>query len=388
MRSPITTLITLVAVGGIGLGTGAQSAVAQCECGTILTPQGAKRALELIAAGAYDPKPGPRAIVYVPLTFHVVRTSAGEGGLPADRICETLDDVDVGLLDTDIQFYLAGPIDYIDDDDFYYNIDTMGEINALRRTNVVPATINCYFTENLAREGGPICGISSFTWSPVQGIVMDNDCTAVWWNHTTFPHEVGHYFDLVHTHETAYGAECVDGSNCDTAGDLLCDTPADPGLGNHNVTGACIYVGDEIDPCHGDPYDPDTTNMMSSSRPSCRTSFTPQQTDKAHATLFNLRPELVHHELPAPFDCNANGVRDDCDIANGTSSDVNANGVPDECECVGDLDGDDDTDQGDLGVLLKDWNCTGGNCAGDLDADGDTDQADLGILLADWGCTP
>jgi hypothetical protein len=57
-----------------------------------------------------------------------------------------------------------------------------------------------------------------------------------------------------------------------------------------------------------------------------------------------------------------------------------------ESECVGDLDGDGDTDQADLGVLLADWNCTGGNCPGDADGDGDTDQQDLGILLADWGC--
>jgi hypothetical protein len=55
-------------------------------------------------------------------------------------------------------------------------------------------------------------------------------------------------------------------------------------------------------------------------------------------------------------------------------------------ECPGDLDGDGDTDQGDLGILLADWGCTGGGCAGDLDNDGDTDQGDLGILLADWGC--
>ena len=55
-------------------------------------------------------------------------------------------------------------------------------------------------------------------------------------------------------------------------------------------------------------------------------------------------------------------------------------------ECVGDLDGDGDTDQADLGVLLADWGCTGGNCPGDLDGDGDTDHGDLGILLADWGC--
>jgi len=53
--------------------------------------------------------------------------------------------------------------------------------------------------------------------------------------------------------------------------------------------------------------------------------------------------------------------------------------------CVGDLDGDGDTDQSDLGILLTDWGCTS-DCVGDLDGDDDTDQGDLGVLLADWGC--
>jgi hypothetical protein len=53
--------------------------------------------------------------------------------------------------------------------------------------------------------------------------------------------------------------------------------------------------------------------------------------------------------------------------------------------CAGDLDGDNDTDQSDLGILLADWGCTS-SCTGDLDGDDDTDQSDLGILLADWGC--
>ena len=54
--------------------------------------------------------------------------------------------------------------------------------------------------------------------------------------------------------------------------------------------------------------------------------------------------------------------------------------------CVGDLDGDGDTDHADLGTLLGDWECSGGGCVGDLDGDGDTDHDDLGILLADWEC--
>jgi chitinase len=52
--------------------------------------------------------------------------------------------------------------------------------------------------------------------------------------------------------------------------------------------------------------------------------------------------------------------------------------------CAGDLDGDDDTDLADLGVLLASYDIDGG---GDLNGDGNTDLSDLGILLADWGCT-
>ena len=54
--------------------------------------------------------------------------------------------------------------------------------------------------------------------------------------------------------------------------------------------------------------------------------------------------------------------------------------------CPGDVDGDGDTDHSDLGALLADWGCTGGDCVGDLDGDGQTGHSDLGILLSDWGC--
>ena len=54
----------------------------------------------------------------------------------------------------------------------------------------------------------------------------------------------------------------------------------------------------------------------------------------------------------------------------------------------GDLNYDKCVDQADLGILLADWGCTGGDCPGDVDRDGDTDQGDLGLLLAHWeeGC--
>ena len=51
----------------------------------------------------------------------------------------------------------------------------------------------------------------------------------------------------------------------------------------------------------------------------------------------------------------------------------------------GDLNGHGCVDQADLGILLADWGCTGGDCPGDCDGDGDTDQSDVGILLSHWG---
>lgn len=61
--------------------------------------------------------------------------------------------------------------------------------------------------------------------------------------------------------------------------------------------------------------------------------------------------------------------------------------------CPGDLDGDAEVTQSDLGILLADYGCTGpppvppnpGDCRGDADGDGDTDQSDLGLLLSRYG---
>ena len=85
--------------------------------------------------------------------------------------------------------------------------------------------------------------------------------------------------------------------------------------------------------------------------------------------------------LPGPEDCNTNGVRDDCDIAMGTSLDLNHDGIPDECECPADLDGDGDVGIDDLLAVLAAW----GTDAGDVTGDGTTDVNDLLEVMAAWG---
>ncbi len=93
-----------------------------------------------------------------------------------------------------------------------------------------------------------------------------------------------------------------------------------------------------------------------------------------------------------PFDCNGNGIPDDCDLADGLEGDANGNGIPDSCEgCVADLDGDGFIGAGDLAIVLASWSIDGscGGCEGDLDGDGVVDAGDLASVLAAWGpCGP
>ncbi|MCH2152917.1 MAG: hypothetical protein MK089_06205 [Phycisphaerales bacterium] len=84
-------------------------------------------------------------------------------------------------------------------------------------------------------------------------------------------------------------------------------------------------------------------------------------------------------------DCNGNRVSDACDIANGTSEDANGNGIPDECDnpCLGDADGDGDSDVDDILEVLGNFGSNSGG--GDVDGDGDCDVDDILQVISYYG---
>ena len=101
---------------------------------------------------------------------------------------------------------------------------------------------------------------------------MDNQSTTNT-ESTTLIHEFGHHFNLIHTHGTSNDPgstdELVNGSNCVSAGDRLCATPADPLLNSSNVSSVnCLYTGSATDTL-GQVYEPDTSNIMSYSPNIC-----------------------------------------------------------------------------------------------------------------------
>ena len=107
----------------------------------------------------------------------------------------------------------------------------------------------------------------------------------------------------------------------------------------------------------------------------------------------------VNPDTPVVFDCNSNGIPDECEIDAGSGApggpffcvqncdpDCNGNGLPDDCDVPGDTNGDGSADDADLVQLAG---CLDGpgvavtsmcQCMLDRDGDGDIDLADFAAL--------
>jgi len=241
---------------------------------------------------------------HIPLALHIVQRTNGTGGLSGTVLNQTLTLLDAAYIQANIDFYKYS-LDYINNDIYYY-IDNQEEEDALREINVVPNAINVYFV-----NGFGYAGLSSFTFNQVQGIIIKNSAATA----STFPHEIGHYFNLFHTHQTGIftgsgwtnyekkenivrelESPCF---NANRRGDLLIDTEADHNLldigGNSHVNNNCEYAPFKtfVDDCGNSNYSPNVRNIMSYSLWACRDEFTLQQIWRMHYTIENQRSELI-----------------------------------------------------------------------------------------------
>ena len=129
----------------------------------------------------------------------------------------------------------------------------------------VENVINVYYVETIINDP-PAVGYAYFPGGP-DVIVLEKGSGAL-----TLAHEMGHFFGLYHTFEVELGIEFVNGTNCATSGDLVCDTPAD----NQGPVNDCQYDAYIADG-NGDPYIPHINNIMSYYPPDCIFQFTAGQ---------------------------------------------------------------------------------------------------------------
>lgn len=216
----------------------------------------------------------------IPIRAYIIADSYGRGGISTSGINTAIAEANRNYASMDMQFYVKEIVRINNSDLYYFNGN---EEDYLMRNYYRAGVINAYFT-NL--EGA--CGYAHFPGDGRDMIVMNNDCAT---NGSTFSHELGHYFSLFHTHETAYGAEDPDGDNCGRAGDLICDTPADPNLSGR-VSSSCAYVGNRL-------YNPDARNLMSYSQKQCRSRFSAMQKHRIQGCLYIDRSYLLECGSPS-----------------------------------------------------------------------------------------
>ena len=243
----------------------------------------------------------------VPIKLHIVGYSDSSNAIDSISVLNEINVINSYYYDAGIQFEHCGNINYVFNNEYalFEKINDETLCDSADIQNV----LNIYFVPRLYKISSGdtvnLCGYAYLSGVTKNRIIMKNSCAS---NGSTLAHEIGHYFSLYHTHSSSNGDELVNGSNCSTAGDSFCDTPADPTLSTSTVTNSCNYIGNEQD-SNGDFYEPDVTNFMSYSRKSCRDFFSIEQLSQMNAYLFFYRNYLV-----CPLDIDSSFVAEEFDF--------------------------------------------------------------------------
>ena len=287
-------------------------------CGTIDPTPAQARLLIQEANQALQRKRASRsaltAITYVPIRPHIIRRSNGTGGYTLASLNDVIATTNNYYLSNGlgIQFYFAGSIpDYIDDDELFEGFIEGALLNGHDALNAM----NQYYI-NVFPPGFLSLG---YAYYPTDEVVSTRSVILTYGSNSqgldlgnqVIPHELGHNFGLFHTFGfpgsgTSPTDELVTrgaGANCTTAGDQICDTPADPyytpGAKLTYVNGCPQYdLNSTARDANGEAYSPSITNIMSYYFP-CTQDFTPGQYERIQAGLA-LRQTHTSYSLDFP----------------------------------------------------------------------------------------
>ena len=215
-------------------------------------------------------------VSYVPVKYHIIGREDLSGRVSPKRVLDmhcTLNEF-YAEDGEGIQFYIKDGFSYIDNTTAYENHASFaGQVQFTNNRD--PNAVNIFIPRDANIPNGPDIGVVLGYYSPQLDWIVIRKADA---NRSSFtaPHELGHFFSLPHpfngwessafngsgmapaTSPGGIPTEKMDGSNCETSGDFICDTPPSYLFFSSQT---CNYNGGALDPC-GVLVDPDELNVM------------------------------------------------------------------------------------------------------------------------------
>ncbi len=259
---------------------------AQTSCGTKISQERFSYEMNTISerSSTY-----PRLFKTLSISAYIVNSPANVPAVSLETVLLWVDSLNVVFAPLELSFEVCTVVNVPNHK--FYNFDRALEEEELYDVYSTPGTINIYFLgsilDNVSEEED--VHADGYTYFP------GGDDLMVLSDPKEIIHQMGHFFGLYDTHETDFGEEHVLRNNCETTGDLICDTDADPWTDFYeqpstwnkttcNLTEAVFDAQNQF-------YVPQMSNIMSFWDP-CRCYFTNQQFDKMAFEYLNNRNYL------------------------------------------------------------------------------------------------
>ncbi len=265
-----------------------------------------KQSLQILERGA---------LKYIPITFHLVAASDSTGAIQVEDVFRQLCSLNNQFEDQDAIYYIDR-LNYIYND-AVYNMPASTAAKIQMRLRKDNNSVNVFIT-NKADSGNGTPGETLAYYDPNEDWIVAkkgqiNGATS------TLAHELGHFFSLAHPHagwdchpytteeytnpvnvdftipcEGGGGSlliELQDGSNCNVAGDRICDTPPDYNLGLLHQNGCAPNTS--IKDKNGQVIMPITNNFMGYYRDCDSYSFTNTQKNLINTDFFTIQRSYI-----------------------------------------------------------------------------------------------